>query len=291
MPLWHGRAMTKLAGKKTVITGAGSGIGRALALAAAERGAWLLLTDVNAATLDDVVGEVTRAGGRVLAARAFDVADFDAVQHFAREVEAAHGSVDVLVNNAGIAIWGRVESMAHADWRKVVDVNLMGPIHLIEAFVPGMIAARRGGHLVNVASAAGLFGLPWHAAYSASKFGLRGVSEVLRFDLERHRIRVSLVCPGGVDTGLVSTVKVAGADPSTPAFRRMRARFQQHAVSPERAASRILRGVERDHYMVYTSADIALGHWFQARFPWPYEQVMRALNRAFDRTLSAQEDA
>ena len=79
----------------------------------------------------------------------------------------------------------------------MIDVNLMGPISVLECFVPPMIEAGRGGHVVNVSSAAGLFGLPWHAAYSASKFGLRGVSEVLRFDLRRHGIGVSLVCPGG----------------------------------------------------------------------------------------------
>ncbi len=276
------RAMTQLAGKKTLITGAGSGIGKALALLAAQKGARLILTDVNRATLDAVAAEVRQRGGQVLLARAFDIADYEAVRAFAEEVSREHGSADVLVNNAGIAIWGRVESMAHADWRKVVDVNLMGPIHVIEAFVPGMIAAGRGGHIVNVSSAAGLFGLPWHAAYSASKFGLRGVSEVLRFDLERHGIEVSLVCPGGVNTGLVSTVKVAGADPSSPAFQRLRARFEKHAVTPEHAAACIVRGVERNQYMVYTSVDIRVGQWWKEKFPWPYEQVMRRLNREFD---------
>lgn len=280
--------MTQLAGKKTLITGAGSGIGRALAVLAAQKGARLILTDVNAGTLDAAVADVRARGGEVLLARAFDVADYDAVRAFAEELEREHGSADVVVNNAGIAIWGRVESMAHGDWRKVIDVNLMGPIHVIEAFLPAMIKAGRGGHLVNVSSAAGLFGLPWHAAYSASKFGLRGVSEVLRFDLERHGIKVSLVCPGGVNTGLVSTVKVAGADPNSPAFQKLRSRFAKHAVTPEHAAACIVRGVERDHYMVYTSADIRLGQWFQARFPWPYEQVMRRLNREFDTALAAQ---
>ncbi len=280
--------MTQLAGKKTLITGAGSGIGKALALLAAEKGARLVLTDVNAESLNTVVSDVRARGGDVLLARAFDVSDHDAVRSFADELAREHGSADVVVNNAGIAIWGRVESMSHADWRKVIDVNLMGPIHVIECFVPAMIAAGRGGHLVNVSSAAGLFGLPWHAAYSASKFGLRGVSEVLRFDLERHGIKVSLVCPGGVNTGLVSTVKVAGADSSSPAWEKLRTRFAKHAVTPEHAAACIVRGVERDHYMVYTSADIRLGQWFQARFPWPYEQVMRRLNREFDRALAAQ---
>jgi short-subunit dehydrogenase len=105
---------------------------------------------------------------------------------------------------------------------------------------------------------------------------------VLRFDLERHGIKVSLVCPGGVKTGLVSTIKVAGVDAASPEFQRLRGRFSKHAVSPERAAARILRGVERDQYMVYTSVDIPIGKWFQDNFPWPYELLMRRLNRELD---------
>ena len=98
----------------------------------------------------------------------------------------------------------------------MVSINLMGPIHVIESFVPPMVAARRGGHLVNVSSAAGLVALPWHAAYSASKYGLRGLSEVLRFDLHRHRIGVSVVVPGAVQTPLVNTVEIAGVDREHP---------------------------------------------------------------------------
>src|SRR5205807_5559833 len=146
-----------------------------------------------------------------------------------------------------------VETLSHEQWRRVVEVNLMGPIHVIESFLPAMIAAGRGGHLVNVSSAAGILGLPWHAPYSATKFGLRGISEVLRFDLRRHDIGVSLVCPGAVDTGLVDTIEIAGLDLTSPLFRRFRARFRHVAVTPEQAAARILDGVEHNRYWVYTS--------------------------------------
>ncbi len=278
--------MTSFSGKHTLITGAASGIGRATALLAADEGAKLLVTDRDAGRLAAVAGEL-REKGALLEARAFDVTDFEAVRDFAEHVERAHGGVDILMNNAGIAIWGKVGAMPHEDWRKVIEVNLMGPIHFIECFVPSMIERGRGGHLINVSSAAGLFGLPWHGAYSASKFGLRGVSEVLRFDLERHGIRVSLVCPGGVNTGLVETVKVAGANQTTPAFQRMKRRFEKHAITPERAAAAIVRGVEKDRYYVYTSPDIAVGHWFQRTFPLSYELVMRRMNREFDAVSAA----
>ena len=133
----------------------------------------------------------------------------------------------------------------------------MGPIHVIDAFVPPMVEAGRGGHLVNVASAAGLLGLPWHAAYSAGKFGLRGVSEVLRFDLRRHGIGVSLVCPGAVDTRLVETVDIVGVDREHPPMQKMIARFQRRARSRRRRSpTRSSKGVERDRYLVFTSPDI-----------------------------------
>ena len=134
----------------------------------------------------------------------------------AAEITADHGSMDVVMNIAGIASWGTITAMPHSTWQRVVDINLMGPISVLEYLVPPMIEAGRGGQVVNVSSAAGIIGMPWHAAYSASKFGLRGVSEVLRFDLARHRIGVSLVCPGGVDTGLTETVNIAGVDNASP---------------------------------------------------------------------------
>ena len=193
----------------------------------------------------------------------------------------AHGSVDVVMNIAGIATWGAVERLSHEQWRRTIDINLMGPIHVIESFVPAMIAAGRGGQLVNVSSAAGLMGLPWHAPYSATKFGLRGVSEVLRFDLRRHRIGVSLVCPGGVDTGLTSTVDVAGVDRDHPRMRKWTDRFRRHAISPEHAAKRILEGVERNRYLVFTSNDIRFFHAAQRYLPHTYAFVMQRINNRF----------
>jgi NAD(P)-dependent dehydrogenase (short-subunit alcohol dehydrogenase family) len=211
-------------------------------------------------------------------AQALDVADFEAVRSFAGAVHSGHGSLDVLMNVAGISVWGAVENLEHHHWRRCIEVNLMGPIHMIECFLPRMIEAGRGGHLVNVSSAAGLFGLPWHAPYSASKFGLRGVSEVLRFDLARHGIGVSLVCPGGVDTGLVETVEIVGLDASGPDLVRLRQRFRKRAVRPEKAAAAILQGIKHNRYLVFTSWDVRIGHWFQRKLALPYEFVMRKLN-------------
>lgn len=270
-----------LRGRTVLITGAASGIGRATALAAATDGAELVLTDLHAEPLDAVVAEITVAGGHVLYHRAGDVSDIDWVRGFANEIDAEVGVMDVVMNVAGISVWGTVERLEHRHWRSMVDVNLMGPIHIIECFVPQMIRRGRGGHLVNVSSSAGLLAFPWHAAYSASKFGIRGVSEVLRFDLRRHGIGVSLVCPGAVDTPLVNTVEIVGVDRDDPRVANAIARFHRVAVTPEKAAQAILKGIRKNHFLVYTSFDIRFGYWWARKFALPYEIVMRIANDQF----------
>ncbi len=277
-----------LNGQRVFITGAASGIGRATALAAAKDGAILFLTDIQDVALEKTVREIEAAGGTVAQRRALDIADYDAVVAFAQDIHAEHGSMDLVMNVAGISTWRAALDalranayklgIRHEDWRRTIEIDLMGPIHVIEAFIPPMIEAGRGGHLVNVSSAAGLFGLPWHAPYSAAKFGLRGVSEVLRFDLRRHGIGVTLVCPGGVDTPLVGTVDIVGVDRDHPEIKKFTARFQKHAVPPEIVAEKMLAGVRKGKYLVFTSRDIQVGYWFQRKFALPYELAMRLAN-------------
>ena len=270
--------IASVAGRRCLVTGAASGIGRATARAAARRGAELHLTDLDAAGLAETVHLVEGDGGRVLGAEPLDLTDHDGVLALAAEIHAAHGSVDVVMNVAGVSTWGTIDQLTHEDWEQMIDVDLRGPISVLEAFVPPMIEAGRGGHVVNVSSAAGLLGLPWHAAYSAAKFGLRGVSEVLRFDLRRHRIGVSLVCPGGVATPLVETARIRGIDTDAPQVRALRERFARRAVSPEHVAAKIIEGIERDRYLVFTSADIRLAFLAQRYCPPAYELAMRRLN-------------
>lgn len=273
------RTTFDLSGRVAVVTGAGSGIGRAAAIAAAQRGAILALTDINADALDSTVNAVRQAGGTVINHAALDISDHAAVIGFADAVHRSADAVDVVMNVAGVSTWGRIQDLEHHHWRRTIDIDLMGPISVLEAFVPAMIQGGRGGQIANVSSAAGLFGLPIHAPYSAAKFGLRGVSEVLRFDLSQHRIGVSLVCPGAVDTPLVGTVDIVGVSRHDPRLAALIDKFQRHAVSPEHAAESMLRGIERRREMVFTSADVRLGYWAQRIFPFGYNIAMRALNR------------
>ena len=276
---------TTFAGKRCFITGAASGIGRATALRLAAHGAELYLTDRNADGLAQTAADARALGAQVPEYRALDISNYDDVASFAADIHAKHPSMDIVMNIAGVSAWGTVDRLTHEQWTKMVAINLMGPIHVIESFLPPMVADHRGGHLVNVSSAAGLIGLPWHAAYSASKFGLRGLSEVLRFDLARHRIGVSVVVPGAVKTPLVNTVEIAGVDRDEPGVRRWVERFSGHAVSPEKAAEKILAGVARNRFLIYTSADIRALYAFKRVAWWPYSVAMRQVNALFARAL------
>jgi NAD(P)-dependent dehydrogenase (short-subunit alcohol dehydrogenase family) len=277
------------AGKRCFLTGAASGIGRSTALKLAADGAELFLTDRNAEGLAETVADARALGAQVTAHRALDISNYDEVAAFAADIHSAIGgatpAVDVVMNIAGVSAWGTVSHLTHQHWESMVNINLMGPIHVIETFVPPMVLAGNGGHVVNVSSAAGLVALPWHAAYSASKYGLRGLSEVLRFDLARHRIGVSVVVPGAVKTPLVQSVEIAGVDRDHPQVRKWVDRFAGHAVSPDVVADKILRGVTRNRYLIYTSGDIRALYAFKRLAWWPYSVAMRRVNVIFTRAL------
>jgi len=273
------------AGKRCLLTGAASGIGRATALKLAAAGAELYLTDRDAEGLEKTVLDARALGAKVPEYRALDISDYDEVAAFAADIHTSHPAMDVVMNIAGVSAWGTIDQLTHQHWKSMIDINLMGPIHVIETFLPPMVAAGRGGHLVNVSSAAGLVALPWHAAYSASKYGLRGLSEVLRFDLARHRIGVSVVVPGAVKTPLVQSVQIAGVDRDDPRVQKWTNRFSGHAVSPEHVADRIFDGVRKNRFLIYTSTDIRALYLFKRTAWWPYSIAMQRVNVFFTRAL------
>ncbi len=273
----------EIRGKKALVTGAASGIGRATAMAMSERGAHLFITDIDARGLEETRRNIEERGGEVCLARALDISDYRAVKELAREIHSGFGPLDILANVAGVALFSQVEDMTHEQWEKVVNVNLRGPYHTIECFVPQMVRAGKGGHIVNVSSAAGVIGLPWHAVYAGTKHALVGTSEVLRFDLRKHRIGVSVVLPGAVRTGIIDTVTI-NAD--AEACDRGRELFRRHAAPPERVADLIIKAIEANRFMVFTSADVKLLYLLKRVFPPGYDLVMRFMTWCMDRFLT-----
>jgi NAD(P)-dependent dehydrogenase (short-subunit alcohol dehydrogenase family) len=187
------------AGKVAVVTGGGSGIGRALALAFARAGARVVLADVDEAAMEAVVGEARALGVEAVTVRT-DVSDRGQVEALADRAWQSFGAVHVLCNNAGVAIWGGLDTATHRDWQWVLGVNLWGVIHGVEAFVPRMIAARQPGHVVNTASMAGLVATRGLGIYNTSKYAVVGLSETLAKDLKPYGIGVTVLCPMGVAT-------------------------------------------------------------------------------------------
>jgi len=273
----------EIEGRKALITGAASGIGRATAIKMGGLGARLFLTDINADGLEETGRVIEERGGEVCLARALDVSDYEAMRSLAEEIHSGFGPLDILANIAGVALFSQVEDMTHDQWERIVDVNLWGPFHAIECFVPEMVRAGRGGHVLSVSSTAGIIGLPWHVAYAGTKHALVGASEVLLFDLRKHGIGVSVILPGAVDTGIIQTT-VINADEE--ACRKSRALFGRYAIPPERVADLIVDAIQKNKFMVITTADIKLLYFLKRVFPPAYRLVMRIMNWLMDRTLT-----
>ena len=197
----------KLQDKIVVITGAGSGIGRATALAFAREGARIAACDVDQPRLDALATEL---GDRLLVARRVDVSDRAQMSGFADAVHAIAPAADIVVNNAGVGLGGPFLETTLDDWDWLLGVNLRGVIHGCHFFAPQMVAVKRGGHIVNVSSILGIYGAANVSAYVASKFAVRGLSEALRDELASHRIGVTAICPGMIATAIVADGRIAG---------------------------------------------------------------------------------
>jgi len=229
--------------KIAVVTGGASGIGRAVCQALAKQGADVTVADLDAAGAEDVARNIRTRGGRAKSA-ALDVRDAGAVQALADAVVAAHGRVDYCFNNAGIAIMGEEREVSLDDWRKVIDVDLMGVVHGVRAFYPIMVK-QRSGHLVNTASLAGLIPAPLECSYAAAKHGVVGLSCSLRAEGMKLGVKVSVVCPGFIETPILRNSPVrAEVD------RERMLAMARWRMSPEDCARVILDGVARNRGVV-----------------------------------------
>lgn len=237
------------AGRVVVVTGAGSGIGRATALAFAEAGAHVALCDRDLETAERTA-ELARllAPGRTARAWRVDVSDGAAVETFAAEVAEQIGVADVVVNNAGIGHSGTFLSTTEQEWRRVLDVNLWGVIHGCRAFGARMAERGRGGHIVNIASAAAYTPAKQLAAYATSKAAVLMLSDCLRAEVAASGIAVTAVCPGIVNTGIVAATTFSGLDADAQAAQRRRISglYARRNYPPEKVAQQILRAVRAE---------------------------------------------
>jgi short-subunit dehydrogenase len=253
MSVEKGRPM-RYSGSTAVITGAGSGIGRALAVELARRGANLALSDIDPAGLVGTIDRCVAAGIKVRG-YSLDVADRAAVLAHAEEVAGDFGAVNLVINNAGVALVSTGEAMAWEDLDWLMGINFWGVVHGSKAFLPYLISSG-DGHLVNMSSVFGLISAPSQSAYNAAKFAVRGFTEALRQEMiiEGKPVTVTCVHPGGIRTSIAAR----GRFPGVSAERREQLvdRFGRAArTSPEQAAITILRGVDRGKARVLVGAD------------------------------------
>ena len=233
-----------------MVTGAGSGIGRATALALAEAGMRVAVTDLDIDSARAVTGRIEEQGGTAIAC-ALDVRDEGHVQRAAAHIGDSLGNAAVLVNNAGIGVGGYFLDTAHESWQEIITVNLLGVVHGCRSFLPGMVASGQGGHVVNVASMLGYVGIRGATAYTATKFGVLGLSESLRAELADDGIGVSTICPGLVRTNIISSAILEAPGLDTEGRRAdIQALYERRNYPPERVAAAIVRAIRRTRAVV-----------------------------------------
>ena len=262
----------RLEGRTAVITGAGGGIGRAIAVSLARRSCHLALADIDEAGMAGTADLVRDYGVRVTCHR-LDVADRDAVANFPALVAAEHTGVDVLVNNAGVAVGGTFEQVSEEDFEWLFEINFWGVVRMTRAFLP-LLRASGDARVVNLSSVFGLVAPPEHAAYAASKFAVRGFSEALRHELEGSCVGVTVVHPGGVATSISENARVpAGVSPEEVERRREQFRKLMR-LPPEVAGETIVRGIERRQPRVLVGSDAKLLSVVARLLPVSYWKVL-----------------
>jgi len=267
--------------KVAAITGAGSGIGRALAIELGRRKCDIALSDVNEEGLRETVEQVKELGVRVTSQRV-DVADREAVHAWADQVVDEHGKANLIFNNAGVALASTVEGMSYGDFEWLMGVNFWGVVHGTKAFLPHLKASA-DGHIINISSVFGLVGIPSQSAYNSAKFAVRGFTESLRQELDMMSCGVSAssVHPGGIKTGIARSSRIdrsvrdLGIDDVDS-----RQRFEKTFITgADKAARVILEGVQRNQRRILVGPDARVFDWVVRLLPSTYQRITVGYSR------------
>ena len=234
--------------KVAIVTGAGSGIGRALGEALSRRGARVILADVNQRSEEDAAELFSKAGHHAEAVQ-LDVSLFEAARELVEQIATKYGRLDYIFNNAGIAVGGEVRDWSIDDWRNVLNVNLFGVVNGVAAAFPLMVE-QGYGHIINTASIEGLIQFPGSVSYVASKYGVVGLSNALRIEGVDLGVKVSVVCPGYIKTPIFHTSKMIKIDRQ----KMLEYLPERFGITPEKCALVILRGVERNKPIIVVTA-------------------------------------
>jgi NADP-dependent 3-hydroxy acid dehydrogenase YdfG len=256
-----------------VITGAGGGIGRATALAMARRGCHLALADIDEAGLAATVHEAQVLGVRASAHR-LDVADRAAVAAFPRDVDAIHKRIDLLMNNAGVALGGTFEQVGEDDFDWLMEINFHAVVRMTRAFLPHLHRSD-DGRIVNVSSIYGIITPPGQSAYAASKFAVRGFSNVLRHELEGSSVGVSVVHPGGVATSIARNARIPANAPPSEVERGRKAMETLLRMQPAEAGEIIVRGIEQRRARILVGSDAKAAALLERLAPVGYWQLLK----------------
>jgi NADP-dependent 3-hydroxy acid dehydrogenase YdfG len=259
--------------KVVVITGAGSGIGQALAVNLAKKGARLALSDVNEAGLAETVSRATQAGAIEVRSDRLDVADRAAFQAYASDVASHFGRVNVVINNAGVALAGDVADLTYEDMEWITGINYWGVVHGTKEFLPHLIASG-DGHIVNLSSLFGLVAMPGQSAYNATKFAVRGFTEALREEMliGKHKVGVTCVHPGGIKTAIARNARVAATEDKQKTAELFDKKLAK--MTPERAAEIIVAGIQKNRARVLVGLDAHALHTFAKFTGSRYEDVV-----------------
>ncbi len=264
--------MSQIKNSLIIITGAGSGIGRALTLQTAAKGAKVVACDVNESSLDETIKLAHGKPEKYV----LDVADANQITHFADElIQKYPNEAIILINNAGVGLAsGTFAETPLEDFEWLMNINLWGVVRMTKAFLPHLLQQNKG-HIVNISSVFGIAGMPTNSAYCTAKFGVKGFSDVLKAELIRTNVKVSSVHPGGIKTNIARNSRIS-ATQDVKAAKALMAKFEKEALKmpPEKAAAVIINGIEKDEPRILIGNDAKALDWIVRMFPNTYHKVI-----------------